>query len=65
MMIYLVTNVANAIILSIGFIFAVYVIDRYVFKAIDFLDELKKKNMAVAVFLGSLFIAVAVLVRNG
>lgn len=40
-------------------VLTVHLIDRWVFKKIDFEEEIKKGNIAAAIFVSSLFIFVA------
>lgn len=49
-MIFMLINLGYAIISLFISVIALLLIDKFVFKNIDFIEEIKKGNMAVAVF---------------
>lgn len=69
---FLLASLAN-LLLSIAYtvislfcgVFAIKLIDRYLLQKIDIEDELKKNNLAVAIFASSLLLFVAIIISFG
>ena len=61
---YLTISSFGAVLLLIVFAVAYILLDKVLFRGIDFIAELKKQNMAVAVFLGACIIALALIIRS-
>lgn len=49
-MIFMMINLAYAVISLFLSVIALVLIDKYIFRDIDFIDEIKKGNIAVAIF---------------
>ena len=60
---YLITNVANAVLMTVLFAFFFWSLNRLT-PTVDFQGELKKGNIAVAVLLVGLAIAFALVLRS-
>ena len=60
---YFLTLIFGSMIAVGTFMVALVLMDKILFQ-VDFWQELKKKNMAVAVFLGALVIAIAIVVTS-
>jgi uncharacterized membrane protein YjfL (UPF0719 family) len=55
-------NLVYALITLVVSVFALVLIDRYVFTKIDFIEEIKKGNVAAAIFQSTILIFIGLVV---
>ena len=55
-------NLVYALITLIVSVFALIIIDKYVFKKIDFIEEIKKGNIAASIFQSTILIFIGLVV---
>lgn len=61
----LLLSIAYTVVSLFFGVFAIKLIDRYLLKKIDIEEELKNKNIAVAIFASSLLVFVAIIISFG
>lgn len=59
---FLAMNLVYALITLIVSVFALVLIDRYVFTKIDFIEEIKKGNIAASIFQSTILIFIGLVV---
>jgi uncharacterized membrane protein YjfL (UPF0719 family) len=55
-------NLIYALITLLVSVFALVIIDKYVFKKIDFIEEIKKGNIAASIFQSTILIFIGLVV---
>jgi uncharacterized membrane protein YjfL (UPF0719 family) len=61
-MLYLGINLIYAVVALLVSVIALLLIDRYVYTQIDFMDEIKKGNLAASIFHSTLLLFIALVV---
>lgn len=64
MFVYFLTLIFGSMIMIGALSLGIILLDKLIYQ-VEFWEELKKNNMAVAVFLGSLVIAIAIVLTSG
>jgi len=59
---FLGVNLVYALITLLVSVFALVIIDKYVFTKIDFIDEIKKGNVAASIFQSTILIFIGLVV---
>lgn len=55
-------NLAYALVTLIVSVFSLVIIDKYIFTKIDFIDEIKKGNIAASIFQSTLLIFIGLVI---